>query len=116
MPKLAVFSLALVVIIFVSIATLVLNNFGQKKASRSEIDAAINQARLLYRQERQRGRDLSAGPCISNALMPGWVVDIVHNPRLPIDDLPENQCSAYLEGRAQHFVELDIDGNLIRTK
>ena len=48
--------------------------------------------------------------------MPGWVVDIAHSPRLSIDDLPENQCPAYLQGSAQHFVELDPKGNLIRAK
>jgi hypothetical protein len=44
------------------------------------------------------------------------VADVVHSPRDPIDDLPENQCQAYLEGRAKHFVEIDVNGNIIRVK
>lgn len=81
-----------------------------------EIDTAINQAQNLYRFRKSLNEDFSKGPCLSNDLIPGWVADIVHSPRQPIDDLKENQCSAYLEGRADHFVELDLDGNLIRAK
>lgn len=113
MPKMILFGLAIGVIIIVASVTLFLN---QNTTPKSEIDTAVNQAKFLYRQRREMGEDFSSGPCLSNALMPGWVVDIAHNPRLPIDDLPQNQCPAFREGRAQHFVELDIDGNLIRAK
>lgn len=84
--------------------------------SRSEIDSAVNQANFIYTQMKAQGVDFSEGPCISNALMPGWVLDIAHSPRIPTDDLPQNQCLAYREGRAKHFVELDLDGNLIRAR
>ncbi len=48
--------------------------------------------------------------------LPDWVCDIAHSPRQSeIDDLPENQCSAYREGRAKHFVEVDMNCNLIRA-
>lgn len=81
-----------------------------------EADTAVNQAQFVYKLKKEGNLDLSTGPCLSNDLMPNWVADMVHLPRQPIDDLPENQCSAYLEGRAKHFVELDLDGNLIRVK
>lgn len=81
-----------------------------------QLDTAVNQAQHIYKLKIQTGEDLSSGPCISNALMPGWVVDIVHSPRQEIDDLPQNQCSAYLEGRAKHFVELDLEGDVIRVR
>ena len=87
-----------------------------KPGRRSEFDTAVNQAKYLYQQKKEKTEDLSNGPCLSNALMPGWVLDIAHNPRLPVDDLAENQCSALREGKASHFVELDIDGNLIRAR
>jgi hypothetical protein len=32
-----------------------------------------------------------------------------------VDDEPENQCEAYREGEAGHFVELDPEGNFIRS-
>lgn len=113
MPKLTLLIIALVVIIITALATLFLNSGEPKSTPKSEIDTAVNQAKFLYSQGRQMGEDFSNGPCLSNALMPGWVVDIVHSPRLPVDDLAENQCPAYREGRAGHFVELDTEGNLI---
>lgn len=116
MPKTTLLIIALIVVVLTALITVFLNSGGPKSASKNEIETAVNQAKYFYGQERGRERDFSSGPCLSEALLPGWVVDIVHSPRLPIDDLPENQCSAYREGRAQHFVELDLEGNLIRTK
>lgn len=116
MPKILLFTIALVVIILTGFATLFLNRGEQKAIPKSEIDTAVNQAKFLYSQRKEMGEDFSNGPCLSNALMPGWVVDIAHSPRLSADDLPENQCPSYIEGKAQHFVELDLDGNLIRAR
>lgn len=81
----------------------------------SEVDKAVSQAQALYQQKKKEGMDFSSGPCLSNDLMKGWVVDLVHNPRIAADDLAKNQCQAYLEGRATHFVELDLNGNLVRV-
>lgn len=116
MSKTLLLIVTLVVILITAFVTFFVNTFSSKSLSKSEIDTAVNQAKHLYRQEKQKGRDFSLGPCLSNALMPDWVVDIVHNPRAPIDDLSENQCPAYREGTMRHFVELDIEGNLIRAK
>ncbi|MEM3572883.1 MAG: hypothetical protein QXJ62_01435 [Nitrososphaeria archaeon] len=59
------------------------------------------------------------GPCLSdnepNWNIEDWVCDIAHSPRQPIDDLPENQCQAYRNGSAHHFVELDTSCNLIKV-
>lgn len=107
--------LVLCVIIVSASLVIALNNLDDKP-SRSEIDIVVNQAGLLFRQKLQTGEDLSDGPCLSNALMPDWVVDIVHNPRIPSDDLVQNQCPGYLEGRMKHFVELDLEGRLVRVK
>ena len=73
-------------------------------------------AKELWRSMLTQGTDLSQGPCLSNNLIPGWVADIAHNPRIPNDDMPENQCSAYREGQAKHFIELDPEGNFIRAE
>lgn len=81
-----------------------------------EADMAVSQAKHVYSLAKQRGVNFSTGPCLSNSLRSGWVLDIVHNPRTPEDDLPENQCGTYLNGQATHFVELDPEGNLIRVK
>lgn len=116
MPKLTLLILSLVVVITTAVVTLFFNNGDQRLATRAEIDTAVNQAQFLYRQKKSRGEDLSNGPCITEALMPEWVADIAHNPREPIDDVVQNQCSSYFEGRAKHFVELDLKGDLIRAK
>ncbi len=116
MPKSVLLILALFVIFLTSIATVLLSSLGQMSTSKSEVDSAVNQAQLLYRQKRERGENFSNGPCLSDALMPSWVADIVNNPRQAVDDLPENQCPAYREGRARHFVELDMEGKLMRAK
>lgn len=115
MPKEFVFFLSLTVVLITAFLTLTFSR-NLETVSKDELIVAVNQAKYFYNQKKLRGEDMSLGPCLSNALMPGWVVDIVHNPRQSMDDLLENQCSAYLEGRAKHFIELDIDGNFVRAK
>ncbi len=78
-------------------------------------DLAVAKAKETYQRQRGEGVDFSSGPCLTNNLMPDWVADIAHDPREPIDDLPENQCSAFREGEARHFVELDPDGDVIQA-
>ncbi|MBI4092362.1 MAG: hypothetical protein HY420_00365 [Candidatus Kerfeldbacteria bacterium] len=79
-------------------------------------EAAVIEAKAIYVKLESQGTDFSQGPCISNNLLPDWVADVAHNPRQPVDDQPANQCSAYREGQARHFVELDPDGQLIRAQ
>ncbi|MEK7616448.1 MAG: hypothetical protein AAB414_00130 [Patescibacteria group bacterium] len=112
MQKELLLALSLSVIIFTSFLVII----SDTGPSRSELDSAINKATHIYAEIRLKGMDFSNGPCLSNALMPDWVLDIVHNPRILTDDLQENQCPAYIEGRARHFVELDTEGNLIRAR
>jgi hypothetical protein len=85
----------------------------------AERQAAIAAARAVYEKERLAGVDFSRGPCLANPLPPpsaDWVADVAHEPRRDVDDDPANQCSAYREGEAEHFVELDPDGRLIRAE
>jgi RimJ/RimL family protein N-acetyltransferase len=82
----------------------------------AERQAAIVAAKAAYAKAKREGVDLERGPCIAEDLLPGWVADIAHDPRRDIDDDPENQCRRYRDGLADHFVELDPKGNLIRTK
>jgi hypothetical protein len=85
-----------------------LNNPG------SSSQKVIDLAKKLYLEKKAQGMDFNNGPCLSDNIQTDWVVDIAHNPRQPIDNLPENQCTAFREGKAHHFVELDTNGNLIR--
>lgn len=113
LPKSVIVSGALLVVSITALVTLSLN---ASDVSKADIDTAVNQAKYLYKMEKVKGRDFSSGPCLSNALMPDWVAEIAHNPRENIDELEANQCPAYIEGRAHHFVELDLEGNLIKAR
>lgn len=87
-----------------------------KKGSSPEIDNAIARAVTIYKMRSTDGMNFDGGPCLTNDLMPGWVADTAHSPRVPTDDFPENQCPAFREGRATHLVELDTSGNLIKVQ
>lgn len=76
---------------------------------------AINNCIKECNSELEEGIDLSNGPCLSNSIAPGYVCDVAHDPRQPVDDLSENQCSAYRNGTASHFVEVDENCNLIKA-
>lgn len=110
--------IVITIITLIAGTTLLLNKpKKQYKPGISSIqDKAVNQAKSLFLEKKNAGLDLSNGPCLTNDLIPGWVADIVHNPRIGADNQAENQCPAFLEGRASHFVELDLDGNLIRVE
>jgi len=63
--------------------------------------------------------DYANGPCLSDNNtewnINDWVCDIAHSPRQPVDDIAENQCSEFREGKARHFVEVGPDCNLIKV-
>lgn len=116
MSKNLLLILTLTVILVTAYFTIAVNLNNNKPLPKSEVETAINQAKHLYKQEKEKGRDFFNGSCLSDALMPNWVVDIAHNPRQKADDLPQNQCPGFVEGRSQHFVELDPEGNVMRAK
>lgn len=74
----------------------------------------IDLAKEAYIEAKARGVDMSPGPCLG-VIKEGWVADVAHDPRLEVDDDPANQCEAYRSGEAEHFVELDPDGEFIRS-
>lgn len=43
-----------------------------------------------------------------------YAVDIVHAPRIEEDNLIENQCEDYRNGKVSHFIELDNTGEIVR--
>jgi len=59
------------------------------------------------------------GPCLSDSNaewnINDWVCDIAHSPRQTIDNNVENQCLEFKEGKAHHFVEVDLECNLIKV-
>jgi len=80
--------------------------------------AVLDTAQEAYDREADGGRDFSDGPCIADPLpepREDWVVVVVSEPREEDRDAAE-RCSAYRDGRAEHFVELDEFGHVIRAQ
>jgi hypothetical protein len=77
-------------------------------------EETIRLAQQAYARATAAGVDMTRGPCLG-VIKPGWVADVAHDPRQDVDDEPENQCAAYRSGEADHFVELDLDGEFIRS-
>src|SRR5215216_3503021 len=95
-------------------AALLLAGCGGGSNSEAPPDV-IALAKRAYEDAKARGVDMSRGPCLG-VVSAGWVVDVAHEPREPVDDEPANQCQEYRSGQVDHFVELDPDGKLIRSK
>lgn len=53
------------------------------------------------------GEDLRLGPCLSDAIAPGWACDIAHDPREPVDDRAPFSCPVTTSGKPYRLVELD---------
>ena len=83
---------------------------------RSEKESAIKLASELYREKINEGFDFSAGPCLAEEITEGWSADMVHLPRTEEDDKEKNQCQYYRQGKTKHFIELSLDGDLVRAK
>ena len=81
----------------------------QTQPSQSEI---IQRAQQMWRQAAEQGVNFDNGPCLGTVTQ-GWVADVVHVPRSPVDNQPQNQCEAYRKGIAEHFVELDTHGGVV---
>lgn len=87
-----------------------------RRTSRDELGFdPVAAAKTLYEEARGEGVDLSRGPCLG-LIAPGWIADVAHDPRQPVDDDPANQCAEFRSGTAKHFVELTPDGRLIRVR
>jgi hypothetical protein len=81
----------------------------------TERELAIAAAHVAYEEAAAAGTDFADGPCLG-VVLENWVADVAHDPREEVDDRPENQCEAYRFGEAEHFVELDPEGELIRAE
>ena len=133
MPKMTkkILTIAAIALV-VSILVLIYLAFGHKKAVAPTVNAPQNQAKTtpipttaktpddvlknalnLYLEKKREGLDMQNGPCLGK-IADDWVLDIAHNPRQPIDEKPENQCTDFKNGLAGHFIELDPEGKLIK--
>jgi hypothetical protein len=88
------------------------------KTETNEKEIAKEKCINACRQAMINGIDLSNGPCLLDPIpeLKNWVCDVAHNPReLEIDNKPENQCSSFREGKANHFVEVDTACRVINV-
>jgi uncharacterized iron-regulated membrane protein len=92
-----------------------------EKVEKTDEEQAIEAAKEIFVQKKKEGLNMSSGPCISEKLeldpplSEWWVADVAHSPRIAEDNKPENQCQSWGEGKAKHFVELDLNGDLIKA-
>ncbi len=105
------FSLAIVTLLVIGLLLgyIYFWNVIAKKSAVAESCIALCKGQL------NENESLSNGPCISNEIAFNWVCDVAHNPRQEIDNLPENQCEAFRNGTARHFIEVDEKCNLINA-
>lgn len=88
-----------------------------EKKIQAEVDLAKVQCIELCLGAEREELDLTQGPCLGNPItnMADWVCDVAHNPRQDVDNKTENQCSAFRDGTAKHFVEVDFWCNFIKS-
>lgn len=108
------YAIILAVIIILSSGSIYYASQMQKRTLANQ-NQAIEKAKELYNQSLQTGINFSS-QCLGTVYVNniGYAIDIVHVPRNSQDNLPENQCSEFREGRVSHFVEIDYKGNIIR--
>lgn len=93
------------------------HNVNVKRMSfQEQKEAAIRYASEEYKLLQSEGKDFSSGPCIAENIISGWSVDVVHLPRIALDDLSSNQCQRPRKSKKQHLIELSVDGDLVRVQ
>lgn len=102
-------------IILVTVVAVLVSAGCDGGADESERERAVAAARVAYAEAQAEGVDFAPGPCLG-VVLEGWVADVAHDPHREVDDRPENQCEAFRTGEADHFVELDPSGNVIRVE
>jgi hypothetical protein len=111
--------LILVAIMLMIIATMFIfgdySSNNSAPVSQDKQNEMVKLAQKRFTQKKSEGLDIKNGPCLGIIAI-GWVTDVAHNPREASDDQPANQCEDYRNGFAKHFVELDLNGQLIQVK
>ena len=77
------------------------------KAQQDAIACAI----VLYTQEKLNGTQFDS-QCLGTCY--DYAIDIVHVPRTADDNKQENQCSDFINGKVNNFIELNQSGEIVR--
>ena len=78
-----------------------------------EQQKAIDYAIRIYNMEKSKGVEFNSQCLGSVGENERYAIDIVHVPRVALDDLAENQCEDFRLGKVKHFIELNKDGNIV---
>jgi hypothetical protein len=76
-----------------------------------EQQTAVSCALGLYDEKKAQGIEFSS-QCLGSC--GNYAVDIVHVPRINEDNLVENQCDDYRQGKVSKFIELDKNKEIVR--
>jgi hypothetical protein len=74
----------------------------------------MRKAKALYKQKKSEKVDFDQSPCLSEDMGDGYALDIVHNPRMLIDD--QNKCQSYEETTVKHLVEMNPEGAILSVR
>jgi hypothetical protein len=98
---------------------------GEKMLSQStqgridfEYLTIVWESSALYEQKKNTFTkdEWEKGPCLGR-INDQWVVDIVHTPRIAVDDDMNNQCQEYYDNdQIKHYVLMKEDGGVFRSK
>ncbi len=106
-------------LILTTMLILILVLAGCISAKNEDQKSIIDDCITLCKEFKSKNMDLSRGPCLSDNnpswIHKNWVCDVAHKPRKEIDNLPENQCKEFREGKAHHFVEVNENCEVIRV-
>lgn len=109
-----VFVIVAVLIVIAGVLNLILNGADEYKKNEK---IAIENCVTLCNLEVAKETLLTDGPCLSEEIAPGWVCDVVHNPRIDlIDNNPKNRCKNYGKKGTKHYVEVTEKCKLIKAK
>src|SRR6056297_3574631 len=95
---------AVLILCLIYLGLMLILNVGENKGKNQPDEferELVSRAKELYYQHKKAGLDMSTGPCLTNQLVKNWVVDVAHEPRLSLDDLPKNQCDFFRQGKAE---------------
>lgn len=115
-------------IFFLALFLLIIGGCSYDK-NQNENNTEINEEQTLSEQElvdiciaaceneKTNKENLEDGPCLLDPIEEDnkWVCDVAHDPRQDTDNLAENQCKAYRDRIANHFIEVTPDCRLIRA-
>jgi len=77
------------------------------------VEDVVQYGQAIWTKLRADGVDLAAGPCLDDGeRYPGWAIDLVRGER--IDNLPENRCPSFEDGKASRLIELSLSGDVVR--